>query len=78
VAMSARWIAGHRRYSLHWLGRMRRILGPTLARFVEKRLITPWERLANWRQFPPGEFGQPSPPQVRIVHAPPANGRRAG
>lgn len=78
ITLSSKWIAGHRRYSLPWLGTLRRYLGRKITHVIEKRLVAPWERSVNRRQFPFKRFGQPIPPQVRLVHAPTGDVRRAG
>lgn len=67
LVMASRWVAGHRRYSLPWLGRMRRLVGRKLASAVEKRLVAPWERALNRREYPAVEFGRLADPQPRIV-----------
>ncbi len=71
------WIAGHRRYSLHWLAVLRRILGRKLTHAIDKRLVAPWERSANRRQFPSEEFGRPQQPEVRVVYEPTATAGHA-
>jgi glycosyltransferase involved in cell wall biosynthesis len=70
LAWSMRWVAQHRRFSLHRWGAMRRMLGARWAARIERRLIEPLEAAANRRLFPPQIFGTPPKPQCRLVYEP--------
>lgn len=70
LALSRRWVAGHRRYSIPQLGTLRRLLGRKAAAWIEKRLVDPVERLANRREYPAESYGTVEPPRVEILHSP--------
>ena len=77
LTTATRWVAGHRRYSLAWLPKLKRIFGRKIAHFLEKRVIAPREVAANKRQFPVETYGKVASPRTRVVYSPPADRRRA-
>lgn len=64
VRLAARWLAGHRRYSLAWLPRWKRVLGATLGSRIEKSVVTPLEKIWNRWRYPPSRYGQLPTTQV--------------
>jgi GT2 family glycosyltransferase len=70
LKVSRRWVAGHRRYSMHSLSRLRKLVGRKATAWLEKRLIAPLESAANRRQFPSQKFGTLPKPTVELVYSP--------
>ena len=70
LALSLRWVAGHRRYSVAELASLRKLLGRKVAAWIEKRIVAPREAAANWRDYPAELYGRLTPPTAEVVHAP--------
>ena len=76
VRLSARWLAGHRRYSMDWLPRWKRRLGVKLGSRLEKSVVTPLEKLWNRWHYPLSRYGSLSTPRVSVFSPTSGNCRR--
>lgn len=68
LALSLKWVAGHRRYSVQSLATMRRVLGRKVTSWIEKRIVAEREAEENRRQYPTELYGRPERPKVCVVH----------
>jgi GT2 family glycosyltransferase len=67
---SLKWVRYHRSYGLPWLYPIRRMLGRKWANSLFKRGLLWLDVIHNRRRYPPEQFGQVSPAQPHLVHAP--------